>query len=76
MDELLTAKQVQKILNVSLPLVYKLADRGQLSCVRWQCEGEGKPRTMVRFKYDDVWQFIDNNHKQAPDSVSGNDQLE
>ena len=31
---LLVAKDVKKILRCSLPLVYKLAERGQLPCVR------------------------------------------
>ena len=63
---LLDAKDVKKILRCSLPLVYKLADRGQLPCVRWECPGKGtdKPRTTVRFKLDDVMEFID-QHYQA-----------
>ncbi len=64
MELLLDAKDVKKILKVSLPLVYKLADRGQLPCVRWDCPGKGtkKPRTMVRFKYQDVVDFINKNY--------------
>jgi len=63
-ESLLDAKQVRKILRVSLPLVYKMADRGQLPCVRWECPGEGaqKPRTMVRFKLRDVLGFIERNY--------------
>lgn len=63
---LLTAQDVKKILRCSLPLVYKLAERGQLPCVRWDSPGKGtsKPRTMVRFKLDDVMEFI-NEHYQA-----------
>ena len=62
-NEILTAKEVHKILKVSLPLVYRMADRGQLPCVRWDCPGEGteKPRTMVRFKMTDIQEFIENN---------------
>ena len=33
MDELLDIKQFKKILNRSLPLVYKMADREQIPCV-------------------------------------------
>ncbi|MBW1788514.1 MAG: helix-turn-helix domain-containing protein [Deltaproteobacteria bacterium] len=64
---LLTAKQVQRILNVSLPLVYRLAERGQLRCVRWDCPGEGtsKPRTSVRFKKSDVIDFIEQNYRNG-----------
>jgi len=63
LNEILTAKQVQQILKVSLPLVYKMADRGQLPCVRWDCPGEGtaKKRTMVRFKMADIQDFIENH---------------
>lgn len=63
--DLLTAQDVKKILRCSLPLVYKLADRGQLPCVRWKCPGKGtdKPRTMVRFKLEDVLDFIEGNYK-------------
>jgi hypothetical protein len=39
-DDLLDAKQVKKLLRVSLPLVYKMAERGQLPCIRWECPGE------------------------------------
>jgi len=64
LDTLLDAKDVKKILRCSLPLVYKLAARGQLPCVRWECPGEGdkKPRTVVRFKQSDVINFIENNY--------------
>ena len=67
MEELLNAKQVKKMLNCSLPLVYKMADRGQLPCVRWECPGSGddKQKTMVRFKQSDVFDFIENNYKSV-----------
>jgi predicted DNA-binding transcriptional regulator AlpA len=62
--ELLDAKDVSKILKCSLPLVYKMADRGQLRCVRWECPGEGKERlrTTVRFKLSDVQAFIERHY--------------
>lgn len=62
--ELLTAKDVKKIFRCSLPLVYKMAERGQLPCVRWKCPGDGeaKPKTMVRFKLDDVMSFIEKHY--------------
>jgi hypothetical protein len=58
---LLHAREVKQILKCSLPLVYKMAERGQLPCVRWECPGEGnkKPRTMVKFKHADVIDFIE-----------------
>ena len=66
MDPLLTAQNVKTILKCSLPLVYKLAERGQLPCVRWECPGEGneKIRTMVRFKQNDVMAFIDAHYME------------
>jgi len=36
-EPLLDAKEVKKILRCSLPLIYKMADRGQLPCVRIPC---------------------------------------
>ena len=63
--ELLTAKDVKQILKCSLPLVYKLAERGQIPCVRWECfgNGEAKQKTMVRFKLNDVLNFIERNYE-------------
>jgi len=59
--ELLNAKQVAKMLNCSIPLIYKMADKGQLPCVRWDCWGCGteKERKTVRFKQEDVMDFIE-----------------
>ncbi|MFC1488574.1 helix-turn-helix domain-containing protein [Thermodesulfobacteriota bacterium] len=61
---LITARDVQKILRCSLPLIYRMADRGQIPSVRWECPGKGtkKPRTMVRFKLSDVKEFIEKHH--------------
>ena len=68
MEEMLDAKQVRKILRCSLPLVYKMAERGQLPCIRWECPGEGvRKKTVVRFELDAVRAFIE-RHRQ---SVSG-----
>jgi hypothetical protein len=62
---LLNAKDVSRILNCSLPTVFNLADRGQLKCVRWPCEGGGtkKKRDAVRFKKEDIIEFIESNSK-------------
>lgn len=64
MDSLLTAKEVKGILRVSLPAVYKMAERGQLPCVRWDCPGKGedKPRTTVRFKQSDIMEFVQKHY--------------
>ena len=59
-DPLLTAQDVKKILKCSLPLVYKMAERSQLPCVRWDAPGDGtRKKTVVRFKMEDVLKFID-----------------
>lgn len=59
--ELLTAKQTAKLLNCSVPLIYKMAERQQIPCIRWDCPGDGekKPRSMVRFKMEAVMGFIE-----------------
>jgi len=66
-ENLLDARQVSKILRCSAPLVYKMAERGQLACIRWEAPGEGtqKPRTTVRFRLEDIRSFIDRNHHAA-----------
>lgn len=61
MQELLTAKDVQKILRCSLASVYKMAERGQLPCVRWPCPGDGpeKARTALRFEPERIRDWIE-----------------
>jgi hypothetical protein len=62
-DSLLDAKDVKAILRCSLPLVYKLAERKQIPCVRIPCPGEGqRARTMLRFKLNDVQAFIEKHY--------------
>jgi len=58
LDELLTPKEVKAILKCSLAYVYKLSDRRLLPCVRIPCIGNDS-RSMVRFKPDDVMEFIE-----------------
>jgi len=57
---LLTAKQVQRILNVSRPLVYKMAKSGQLPCIKWggAADGKGRSKQTIRFKKSDIIKFI------------------
>ena len=64
LEPLLDAKAVKQLLGCSLPLVYKMAERGQLPCVRWECPGKegGRPKTMVRFKKQDVFAFIEEHY--------------
>jgi transposase len=63
-EPLLNARDVSKILCCSRPLVYKMASRGQLPCIRWDSPGNGKrrPRTVVRFKIEDVLRFMENHY--------------
>jgi hypothetical protein len=66
-EPLLDAKQVKRLLRCSLPLVYKLADQGRLPCVRIPCPGKGqvKPRTLVRFKLEDLTHFVDQHYHNS-----------
>jgi predicted DNA-binding transcriptional regulator AlpA len=64
MEELLDAKQVKRILRCSLPLVYRMAERGQLPCIRWECPGNGtRKKTLVRFELQAIRAFIENHRK-------------
>ena len=64
-EPLLDAKEVKRLLKCSLPLVYKMAERSQIPCVRIPCPGEGlkKPKTLVRFKKNDVLMFIEKHYQ-------------
>lgn len=64
-EPLLDAKEVKRLLKCSLPWVYKAAAQGLLPCVRIPCPGEGtkKPRTLVRFKRDDVCALIETHYE-------------
>ena len=61
-EPLLDAKEVKRLLRCSLPLVYKLAERGQIPCVRIPCIGSGKPKHTIRFKKLDVIGFIEKHY--------------
>ena len=63
-EPLLDAKALKKLLKCSLPLVYKMAERGQIPCVRIPCPGEGrkKERNIIRFKREDVFNFIEDHY--------------
>lgn len=70
--ELLTAKDVRKILRCSLPLVYKMADRGQLPCIRWECPGTGsRKKTVVRFELETVMAFVETHRQHTWESTIG-----
>ena len=63
-ERLLDAKEVKKLLRCSLPWIYKAAGEGLIPCVRIPCAGEGNQsqRTIVRFKREDVINFIENHY--------------
>ena len=67
MEALLTARQTAKLLNVSVPLIYKMADRGQLPCICWPCPGHGekRARNTVRFDLDEIKAFIEKHRKHT-----------
>lgn len=64
---LIEVEKVSFLLGVSKALVYRMAERGQIPCVRWECPGEGtqKPRTMVKFKLEDINKFIEEHYVPA-----------
>ena len=65
MESLLKAKEVKQLLRCSLPLVYKLADRGQIPSIRIPCPGLGtRKKELVRFKRDDVMEFIQAHYRR------------
>jgi hypothetical protein len=62
--ELLTPKEVKRMLKVSLSLVYRMADRGQLPCVRWEAPGDGeRKKSMLRFEREAIFEFV-KQHRQ------------
>lgn len=66
-EELLTAKDVRRILRCSLPLVYKLAASGVLPVVRIACSDPGPTSrgALVRFKPQDVLDFIQKGYRPS-----------
>jgi predicted site-specific integrase-resolvase len=66
--KLLTPRETRQILNVSLSLVYRWAEIGRLPCVRIPCpQGEGSTRekSLVRFKPEDVWAFVERHYRRG-----------
>jgi len=63
--DLLNAQDVSKIFKCSRALVYRMAERGQLPCVRWDCPGGGEnQKTLVRFKKQDVIKFVEKHYRK------------
>jgi predicted DNA-binding transcriptional regulator AlpA len=71
-ETLLRSAQVAKILQCSVPWVYKASESGLLPSVRIPCPGKGQKqtKTMVRFQMADVMEFIDAHRKGAVDCPS------
>ncbi len=65
MEPLLDAKQVKILLRCSLPLIYKMAERGQIPSIRISCPGLGtRKKEMIRFKCADVLEFIQAHYRR------------
>jgi predicted DNA-binding transcriptional regulator AlpA len=62
-SDLLKPKAVAKMLSMSVPWVYKAAKKGLLPCVEFPGMGENGTEP-VRFKLDDIRDFIDENYKE------------
>ena len=72
-EPLLRAQEAGKILKVSLPHIYQLADRGQLPCIRWQSpskDGAKRKSRVLRFRVQDILDFIDQNYHNKKEYVS------
>ena len=63
MDDLLKPKQVSKLLGVSPAMVYKLAEKGKLSCVRFPSCGQVYGKGTLRFKPEDIRAFIEQHYQ-------------
>ena len=62
LEALLKAKDVQRVLNVSLPYVYRLAESGKLKSVQVPAINASGRKHVTRFKKSDVLKFIDNHY--------------
>ncbi len=58
-SDLLKAEDVRRMLNVSLPYVFKLVERQKLPCVRYPSLGENNKKDLLRFKREDILKFIE-----------------
>jgi predicted DNA-binding transcriptional regulator AlpA len=60
-EPLLNSKDVQRLLNCSKALVYRLASDGRLPAIKIPCPGKGKKRKryLIRFLKKDVLDFVE-----------------
>jgi excisionase family DNA binding protein len=63
--DLLKPSHVAKILNVSVPHVYKLIATGMLPAVVWSTPGAGSRRNVVRVRKEDLDRFQEQHRKAA-----------
>jgi hypothetical protein len=71
MENLLSPKDISKMLKCSLPWVYKAAENGILPSIRIPCPGNGKRlKHMVRFEVDAVRLFLE-RHRQKGEKLKG-----
>jgi hypothetical protein len=66
-EPLLNTQDVRKILRCSMSLVYRMAEDGRLPCVKIPCPGKGKQKHLIRFKKEDVINFIEKNYLKRGD---------
>jgi hypothetical protein len=64
---LLTPKDVQKILKCSLSFVYKLANTGRVPaiCIPSLEMGEKNHKHLIRFKFADVKDFVESHYQKT-----------
>ena len=65
-EDLLTVKEVARMLRVSVPGIYKMAHRKQIPCVQWESpkgEGSTREKTVIRFETDAIVKFIEEHRR-------------
>ena len=59
MQPLWNSKQVAKLLNLSVPFVYRAAETGRLPAIRIPYQGKtGKVKYITRFDPDEIRRFL------------------
>ena len=64
LEPLLNAQDVRKILRCSGALVYRMSEDGRLPCVKIPCRSKGRQKHVIRFKREDVINFIEKNYRR------------
>jgi hypothetical protein len=66
MTDLLTVKEVARMLRVSIPGIYKMAHRKQIPCIQWESpkgENSSRAKTVLRFEPDAIVKFIEDHRR-------------